>query len=87
MSDKRKVHSLCSDAPEGTFTAEIIARENYVVECVCNSPDNKAVFDRINPGDIVLIRGTFKVIESTFFEGDTQMCQVTIYNCSFTPKN
>ena len=87
VSDKRKIHSLCSDAQEGTFTAEIIAQDNYVVECVCNSPNNKGVFDRINPGDVLLIQGTFKAMASTFFEGDAQMCQVTIYNCSFALKN
>ena len=87
VSDKRKIHSLCSDAQEGTFTAEIIAQDNYVVGCVCNSPNNTGVFDRANPGDVLLIQGTFKSITSTFFEGDTQMCQVTIYNCSFVLKN
>jgi len=87
VSDKRKIHSLCSDAQEGTFTAEIIAQDDYVVECVCNSPNNKGVFDGINPGDVLLIQGTFKAMTSTFFEGDTQMCQVTIYNCSFALKN
>lgn len=31
VTDKRKIYSLCPDAEEGTFTAEIIAKENYVL--------------------------------------------------------
>jgi len=37
----RKIRSLCSDAPEGTFTMEVVTRSERVVQCFCNSPDQK----------------------------------------------
>ena len=80
VTSKRKIPSLCSDAEVGTFTAEFVA-DDYVVQCVCNPPPNKLVFDRISRGDIVSIVGTFKSMTSTFFESDSKTCQITIYGC------
>ena len=81
VTSKRKIPSICSDAEEGTFTAEFVTA-SYVVQCVCNPPPSKRVFDTINGGDVFSIIGTFKSMTSTFFEGDTKMCQVTIYGCA-----
>lgn len=80
VASKRNIPSVCSDAEQGTFTAEFVAN-GYVVQCVCNAPPNKQVFDRINNGDILSITGTFKSMTSAFFEGGLQTCQITIYGC------
>ena len=87
VSDKRKIYSLCSDAEEGTFTAEIIAKENYVLECVCNAPKNMSVFNLAKPGDQLSVAGTFKSMTSAFFEGDEKICKITIYGCNIELKN
>lgn len=79
-TSKRIIPSICSDAEPGTFTAEFIA-DNYVVQCVCNPPPNKQVFDTISSGDLVSITGTFKSMSSAFFEGGAKTCQITIYGC------
>ena len=81
VTSKRNIPSICADAEQGTFTAEFVA-DNYVVQCVCNPPKNKQVFDTINSGDVLSIIGTFKSMTSAFFEGDTKTCQVTIYGCA-----
>jgi hypothetical protein len=81
VESKRNIPSICSDAEQGTFTAEFVA-DNYVVQCVCNPPPNKQVFDTINSGDVLSIIGTFKSMTSTFFEGDSKTCEITIYGCA-----
>jgi hypothetical protein len=81
VTSKRKIPSICSDAEEGAFTAEFVA-DNYVVQCVCNPPNSKQVFDTINSGDVLSIIGTFKSMTSAFFEGDAKTCQITIYGCA-----
>jgi len=86
VESKRKIPSICSDAEEGTFTAEIVT-DSYVVQCVCNSPANKDVFDNINRGDVLSINGAFKSMTSSFFEGGAKMCQITIYGCALEPGN
>ncbi len=86
VKSKRIIPSICSDAPQGTFTAEFVA-DNYVVQCVCNPPPNKVVFDTINRGDVVSISGTFKSMTSAFFEGGSKTCQITVYGCALEPGN
>ncbi len=54
VASKRNIPSACSDAQQGTFTAEFVA-DSYVVQCVCNAPPNKEVLDTINNGDILSI--------------------------------
>lgn len=81
VASKREIPSICSDAEQGTFTAEFVA-DNYVVQCVCNPPPNKQVFDTINSGAILSITGNFKSMTSAFFEGDAKTCQITIYGCA-----
>lgn len=81
VASNRIIPSVCSDAEQGTFTAEFVA-DNYVVQCVCNAPPNKQVFDTINSGDILSITGTFKSMTSAFFEGGLKTCQITIYGCA-----
>jgi len=81
LASKRNIPSVCSDAEQGTFTAEFVA-DGYVLQCVCNAPPNKQVFDTINNGDILSITGTFKSMTSAFFEGGLKTCQITIYGCT-----
>jgi hypothetical protein len=81
VASKREIPSICSDAEQGTFAAEFVA-DSYVVQCVCNPPPSKQVFDRISSGDILSITGTFKSMTSAFFEGDSKTCQITIYGCA-----
>ncbi|MFQ5786947.1 MAG: hypothetical protein ACE5H1_03120 [Thermodesulfobacteriota bacterium] len=87
ISDKRKIYLLCSDAEEGTFTAEIIAKENYVLECVCNPPSNMSVFNLADPEYELALTGTFKSMTSAFFEGNRKMCKITMYGCNLKLKN
>ncbi|MGB7291464.1 MAG: hypothetical protein WBD99_04750 [Thermodesulfobacteriota bacterium] len=81
VASKREIPSTCSDAEQGTFTGEFVA-DNYVVQCVCNAPPNKQVFDKISSGDILSITGTFRSMTSAFFEGGAKTCQITIYGCA-----
>jgi hypothetical protein len=79
-ASKRIIPSICSDAEQGTFSAEFIT-DDYVVQCVCNPPLNRHAFDMIKSGDVLSITGTFKSMTSAFFEGGTKTCQITIYGC------
>ena len=81
VESKRHIPSICSDAEQGAFTAEFVS-DNYVVQCVCNPPSGKQVFDMVNNGDVLSITGKFKSMTSAFFEGDSKMCQITIYGCA-----
>lgn len=78
----RKIHSLCSDAPEGTFTMEVVTRSDRVVQCFCNSPDQKSVLDTTK-GSTLNIQGTFKSMTASFFESESKQCTLTIQNCTF----
>jgi DNA/RNA endonuclease YhcR with UshA esterase domain len=78
----RKIHSLCSDAPEGTFTMEVVTRSERVVQCFCNSPDQKSVLDTAK-GSTLNIQGTFKSMTASFFESASKQCTLTIQNCTF----
>ena len=86
VASKRNIPSICSDAEQGTFTAEFVA-DNYVVQCVCNTPPNKQVFDMAKSGDVVSIVGTFKSMTSAFFEGGEKTCQITFYGCALELRN
>lgn len=78
----RKIHSLCSDAPEGTFTAEFVTKGERVVQCFCNAPDQASILE--TPKDsTVNIEGTFKSITASYFESESKQCTITIQNCTF----
>ena len=78
----RKIHSLCSDAPEGTFTMEVVTKSKRVVQCFCNSPDQQSVLDTAK-GSTLNIQGTFKSMTASFFESESKQCTLTIQNCTF----
>ena len=82
VSKVRKIHSLCSDAPEGTFTMEVVTRGERVVQCFCNAPDQKSVLDTAK-GSTLNIEGTFKSLTASFFESESKQCTLTIQNCTF----
>lgn len=78
----RKIHSLCSDAPEGTFTAEFVTKSDRVVQCFCNAPDQKSILETPK-GSSIDIQGTFKSMTASFFESESKQCTITIQNCTF----
>ncbi len=78
----KKILSLCSDAPEGTFTMEVVTRSQRVVQCFCNSPDQKSVLDTAK-GSTLNIQGTFKSLTASFSESESKQCTLTIQNCTF----
>jgi hypothetical protein len=78
----RKIHSLCPNSPEGSFTVEFVTKRQRVVKCFCNAPDQKGILDTTN-GSTINIEGTFESISSSFFESESKQCTVTIQNCAF----
>lgn len=78
----RKIHSLCHDVPEGTFTVEFVTKRERVVQCFCNAPDQKSILDTPK-GSTVNIQGTYKSMSSSFFESESKQCTITIQNCTF----
>ncbi len=78
----RKIHSLCSDAPEGTFTVEFVTKRERVVQCFCNAPDQSGILDTPK-GSTVNIQGTFKSMTASFFETESKQCTITIQGCTF----
>ena len=78
----RKIHSLCSDAPEGTFTVEFVTKGERVVQCFCNAPDQKSILETPK-GSTVNIQGTYKSMTSSFFDSESKQCTITIQNCTF----
>ena len=78
----RKIHSLCSDAPEGTFTVEFVTKSERVVQCFCNAPDQSSILDT-SKGSAVNIQGTFKSMTASFFETESKQCTITIQGCTF----
>jgi len=78
----RKIRSLCSDAPEGTFTVEFVSRSQRVVQCFCNAPDQKSVLDSTE-GSTINIQGIFKSMTASFFDSESKQCTLTIQNCTF----
>lgn len=78
----RKIHSLCHDVPEGTFTVEFVTKSERVVQCFCNAPDQKSILETPK-GSTVNIEGTFKSMTASFFETESKQCTLTIQNCTF----
>lgn len=78
----RKIHSLCHDVPEGTFTIELVTKRERVVQCFCNAPDQKSILETPK-GSTVNIQGTYKSMSSSFFENESKQCTITIQNCTF----
>ncbi len=78
----RKIHSLCSDVPEGTFTVEFVTKSERVVQCFCNAPDQKSILETPK-GSTVNIQGTYKSMSSSFFDSESKQCTITIQNCTF----
>ncbi len=78
----RKIRSLCSDAPEGTFTVEFVTRSERVVQCFCNAPDQKSILETPK-GSTVNIQGTYKSMTASFFESESKQCTITIQGCTF----
>lgn len=78
----RKIHSLCSDVPEGTFTVEFVTKSERVIQCFCNAPDQKSILDTPK-GSTVRIQGTYKSMTASFFESESEQCTITIQNCTF----
>lgn len=81
VSEVRKIPFLC---PDDAFTAEIVSAKRYVLECVCNSADNKSILDASNVGKDVTVVGEFKSMSSSFFEDNTQICKISLNSCSFS---
>ncbi|MGB3728212.1 MAG: hypothetical protein WBA70_03035, partial [Thermodesulfobacteriota bacterium] len=78
----KKIHSLCNDTPEGTFTVEFTTKGERVVQCFCNAPDQKSILET-SKGSTVNIEGTFKSMTASFFETESKQCTITIQNCTF----
>jgi len=78
----RKVPSICSDVPEGTFTVEFVTSGERVIQCFCTPPDQKDILDTPK-GSTVNIEGTFKSISASFFESESKQCKITIQDCTF----
>lgn len=77
-----KIYSLCHDAPKGTFTAEFTTKGERVIQCFCNSPEQKSILETPK-GSTVNIEGVFKSMTATFFETESKQCTITIQNCTF----
>lgn len=79
----RKVHSICSDAPQGTFTMDAVTRSGTIVQCFCNSPLYSSVLHNTPKGSHLTVQGTYKSLTSSFFEGESKQCTLTLFNCTF----
>lgn len=78
----RKIPSLCSDAPKGTFTVEFVTKRDSVVQCFCNASGQKSIL-QTPKGTTVNIEGTFKSMTASFFESESKQCTITIEDCTF----
>jgi len=78
----RKIPSICSDVPQGTFTVEFVTSRERIVQCFCTSPDHKGILDTPK-GSTVNIEGIFKSISASYFESESKQCKITIQNCTF----
>lgn len=83
VSSVRKIHSICSDAPEGSFTMEITNRSGTILECFCNQPVYKSVLENTPKGSHLSVQGMYKSMTASYSESENKQCKVTIYNCSF----
>ncbi|MEQ9619992.1 MAG: hypothetical protein RIG61_12570 [Deltaproteobacteria bacterium] len=83
VSSVRKIHSICSDAPEGSFTMEITNKSGTILECFCNEPVYKSVLENTPGGSRLSVEGMYKSMTASYSESENKQCKVTIYNCSF----
>ena len=83
VSSVRKIPSICSDAPEGSFTMEIINRSGTILECFCNQPVYRSVLENTPRGSHLSVQGMYKSMTASYSESENKQCKVTIYNCSF----
>ena len=83
VSNVRKIHSLCDDAPRGTFTMNAEMKNGTIVQCFCNAPMYKSVLQNTPSGSKLTIEGAYKSLTSSFFEGESKQCTITLMNCSF----
>ena len=80
----KKIYSLCDDAPEGAFTVEFTTPDENVIQCMCNTPDQKDVLDT-GKGATVNMQGTYQSMTATFFETESKQCTLTLSGCAFNP--
>jgi len=83
VSSVRKIPSICSDAPEGSFTMEAVSKSGPILECVCNAPVYKSVPDNTPRGSSLTVQGTFKSMTGSYTQSEQKQCKVTLFNCSF----
>lgn len=83
VSHVRKVHSLCSDAPRGTFTIDAVMKNGTIVQCFCNAPIYQSVLHSTPRGSQLTIQGEYKSLTASFFESESKQCTLTLMNCSF----
>lgn len=83
VSHVRKVHSLCDNAPQGTFTMNAVMRDGTIVQCFCNAPIYRSVLHSTPRGSSLTIEGEYKSLTASFFEGDNKQCTLTLKNCIF----
>ena len=83
VSHVRKVHSLCSDAPRGTFTMDAVMKNGTIVQCFCNAPIYQSVLHNTPRGSHLTIQGAYKSLTASFFEGESKECTITLMDCNF----
>lgn len=83
VSHVRKVHSLCHDAPKGTFTMDAVTKNGTIVQCFCNAPIYNSVLHNTPKGSHLTIQGAYKSLTASFFESENKQCTLTLMNCSF----
>ncbi len=83
VSHVRKVHSLCHDAPQGTFTMDAVTKNGTIVQCFCNAPIYNSVLHNTPKGSHLMIQGAYKSLTASFFESESKQCTLTLMNCSF----
>lgn len=83
VSHVRKIHSLCHDAPQGTFTMNAVMRDGTIVQCFCNAPIYQSVLSSTPRGSKLMIEGEYKSLTASFFEGESKQCTLTLMNCIF----
>lgn len=83
VSSVKKILSVCSDAPEGSFTMEIINKSGTILECFCNEPVYKSVLHSTPRRSLLTVEGMYKSMTASYAESENKQCKVTLYNCSF----
>ncbi len=82
VSSSRKILTACKGDEIGMFTVEFIATDDYVVQCVCTSPEFEKVL-KSTEGSELGIEGIFESLTSVFFETETKQCKITLNDCTF----